>query len=199
MIVVSGGSSVLFENKHVISLRIKNKVLAQSHRPSHSMRLEHRCRHVHGSAEEDHPKVQTEASDKSLNRHVSHPRKREPSKKKGPKVANLPLFSMRCRRICHQSVGVDRVSLRKVLMEDRVVLIFWNCWDPLHTLNLQVFFAPCERDITEHILMIFLTLHEVRSDYVLIQVCGRTITVMLLRLQTAIVSSFSPTTLEEHR
>jgi len=50
-------------------------------------------------------------------------------------------------------------------MKDRAVLIFWTCWDPLHTAKLQVFFAPCERDMTEHILMIFLTLHEVRSDY----------------------------------
>ena len=45
-------------------------------------------------------------------------------------------------------------------MEDRVTFIFWNCWDPLHTLKLQVFFAPCQRNITKHILMIFPTLHE---------------------------------------
>jgi len=48
-------------------------------------------------------------------------------------------------------------------MEDRVPLIFWNCWDALHTLKFQVFFTPCKRDMTEYILMIFPTLHEVRS------------------------------------
>jgi len=84
-------------------------------------------------------------------------------------------------------------------MDDRVTLIFWNCWDPLHTLTLQVFFAPCERDMTEHMLMIFLTLHAVCSDYALTRVYGRTITGMLLRLRTAIVSAFSLTTVKEHR
>jgi len=48
-----------------------------------------------------------------------------------------------------------------------------------------------------NILMIFPTLHEVRSDYALTRVCGRTIAVMLLRLRTVIVSAFSLTTLEE--
>jgi len=47
--------------------------------------------------------------------------------------------------------------------------------------------------------MIFPTLHEVRSDYALTRVCGRTITVMMLRLRTAVVSAFSLTILEEHR
>jgi len=86
-------------------------------------------------------------------------------------------------------------------MEDRVALIFWNCWEQLHTLKLQVFrvFALCERDMTEHIVMIFPTLHEVCSDYVLTRVVRRTIAGMLLRLRTAIVSAFSLTTLEEHR
>jgi len=53
--------------------------------------------------------------------------------------------------------------------------------------------------MTKQILIIFPTLHEVRSDYALIRVCGRTITVMLLHLQTALVSAFSLTTLKEHR
>jgi len=106
------------------------------------MRFKHRDRRAHGCAEEAHPKVQTEASDKSLSRHVSHPRERAPVE-----VPNLLLFSRRCR-IRRLSVGVDRVGLQKVLIEDRVALIFWNCWDPLHTLKLQVFFAPCERDMT---------------------------------------------------
>ena len=47
--------------------------------------------------------------------------------------------------------------------------------------------------------MIFPTLHEVRSDYALTRVCGRTIAVMLLRLRIAVVSVFFLTTLEEHR
>ena len=122
------------------------------------MRLKHRDRRPHESAEEAHPQVQTEASDGSLSRRVSHPRKRAPDK-----VPNLLLFSRRCR-IRWRSVGVDRVELRKVFMEDRVTLIFWNCWDPLHTLKLEVFFAECERDMTKHILMIFPALQEVRSD-----------------------------------
>jgi len=84
-------------------------------------------------------------------------------------------------------------------MENRVPLIFWNCWDPLHTLKSQVFFTPCERDTTKHILMIFPTLHEVRSDYALTRVCGRTITCLLLRLRIAVVLAFSLTTHEEHR
>jgi len=185
MIVASGGSRVLFASKHVIALRIKRKVLARAHHPSHSIRFQHRDRRAHGSAEEAHPKVQTEASDMSLTRHISHPRKWAPVE-----VPNLLLFSRRCR-ICWLSVGVDRVSLQKVTIEDHVALIFWNCWDPLHTLKFQVFFAPCERNMNEHILMIFSTLHEVCRDYALTRVCGRTITVMLLRLQTAVVSTFN--------
>jgi len=59
-------------------------------------------------------------------------------------------------------------------------------------MKLQVFFAPYECDMTEHILMIFPILHELRSDYALTLVCGRTITGMLLRLRTAMVSAFSP-------
>jgi len=78
MIVASGGSRVLFASNDVIALRIKRKVLARAHCPSHSMRLKHRNRRAHGSAEEAHPQVQTEASDRSLRRHVSHPRKRAP-------------------------------------------------------------------------------------------------------------------------
>ena len=50
-------------------------------------------------------------------------------------------------------------------MEDRVLLVFGNSWDPLHTLKFQVFFTPCERDMTQHILMIFPTLHDMRSNY----------------------------------
>ena len=50
--------------------------------------LKHQNRRVHGSVEEDHPQVQTEASDTSLNRHVTNPRKRSPVK-----VPNLLLFS----------------------------------------------------------------------------------------------------------
>jgi len=86
-------------------------------------------------------------------------------------------------------------------MEDRVALIFWNCWDQLHTLKLQVFrvFVPCESDMTEHIVMIFPTLHEVRSDYALSWIFRKTIAGMLLCLRTAIVSAFSLTTLEENR
>jgi len=64
MIVASGGSRVLFAGKHVIVLRIKRKVLAQAHRPSQSMRLKHLDRRTHGSVEEAHPQVQTEASDR---------------------------------------------------------------------------------------------------------------------------------------
>jgi len=126
--------------------------------------------------QEAHPKVQTEASDSSLSRHVSHPRKRA-----AVKVPDFLLFSRRCR-ICQRSVGVDSVCLRKVFMEDRVPLMFWNCWDPLHTLKFQVFFTPCQRDTTKHILMIFLTLHDVRSDYALTRVCGRTITCITLAI-----------------
>jgi len=145
----------------------------------------------HGSAEEAHPQVQNEACDRSLSRHVSHPRKRAPLK-----VPNLLLFSRHCR-ICRWSVGVDSVCLHQVLMEDRVPLIFWT----LHTLKFQVFFTPCERDMTEHIFksMIFPTLHEVRSNYALTQVCGRTITCMVLHFRTAVVLAFSLTTHEEHR
>jgi len=142
----------------VIALQVNRKFLAQAHRPSHSMCLKHRDRRAHGSAEEAHPQVQNEACDRSLSRHVSHPRKRAPLQ-----VPTLLLFSRRCR-ICRRSVAsVDSVCLRKVLMEDRVPLIFWNCWDALHTLKFQVFFTPCKRDMTEYILMIFPTLHEVRS------------------------------------
>ena len=42
------------------------------------MRFKHWDRRAHGSAEEAHPKVQTEVSDRSLSRHVSDPRKRKP-------------------------------------------------------------------------------------------------------------------------
>ena len=153
------------------------------------MRLKHRDRHAHGSAEEAHVKVQTEASDRSLSTHISH-------QERGLQLrfqtfffaAGAAGFAGRW-----QSVGVDSVGLRKVLMEDRVSLIFWNCWDPLHTLKLQVFFIPCERDMTKDILMIFTALHKVRSDYAsaLSRVCGRRTAVMLLRLHTAIVSAFS--------
>jgi len=191
MIVVSGGSRVLFACKHVIALPIKRKDLARAHRPSNSMRFKHQDMGAHGSAEEAHPKIQTDASDRSLSRHVSHP-----SKKEDPvEVPNLLLFSRRCGRIRWLSVGVDRVGLWKVLIEIRVLLIFWNCWNLLHTMKLQVFFDPCLRDMTEHILIIFLSLHEVQSDYALTWVCGRTITVMLLHLRTAVVLAFSLTTL----
>jgi len=74
MIMASGGSRVLFASKHVIALRIKTKILAGAHRPSHSMRFKHRDRRAHRSAKEAHPKVQTEASDRSLSIHVNHPR-----------------------------------------------------------------------------------------------------------------------------
>jgi len=131
----SGGSRVPFASKDVIALQIKRKALARAHCPSHSMRLKHRDRRAHGSAEEAHPQVQTEASDRSLSRHVSHPRKRAPAK-----VPSLLLFSRRCR-ICRRSVGVDRVCLWKVFMENRVLLIFWHCWDLLHTLKFQSFFT----------------------------------------------------------
>jgi len=47
--------------------------------------------------------------------------------------------------------------------------------------------------MTEHILMTCPKLYEVRSDYALTRVCGRTITVMLLRLRTAVVLAFSLT------
>ena len=162
----------------MIALQIKRKLLARAHCPSHSMRLMHRNRRAHGSAEEAHPQVQTETSDRSLSRHVSHPRKRAPGK-----VPSLLLFSRRCR-ICWRSVGVDRVCLWKVFMENCVPLIFWHCWDPLHTLKFQIFFTPCERDMSKHILMIFPTLHEVRSNYALTRVCGRPITCLRLRLFT---------------
>jgi len=193
MIVASGGSRVLFARKHVIALRITRKVLARAHRPSHSMRLKHRDRRAHGSAEEAHPQVQTEASDRSLGRHVSYPRKR--AQVEVPKLLN---FSRRCR-ICQWNIAVDSVCLRKIFMEDRVPLIFGNCWDPLHTLKFQVFLTPCERDMTEHVLMIFPALHEVHSDYAWTRVRERTITCMLLRLRTAMLLAFSLTTHEEHR
>ena len=48
-------------------------------------------------------------------------------------------------------------------------------------------FATCERDMTEHILMIFPALHEVRSDFALTWVSGRTTAFILLRLRTTIV------------
>ena len=84
-------------------------------------------------------------------------------------------------------------------MENRAPLIFWHCCDPLHTLKFQVFFTPCERDMSKHILMIFPTLHEVRSNYALPRVCGRMITCLLLRPRIAVVLAFSLTTHEEHR
>ena len=67
---------------------LTNSVLARAHRPSHSMRFKHRDRRAHGLAEGTHPKVQTEASDRSLSRHVSHPRKRAQVK-----VPTLLLFT----------------------------------------------------------------------------------------------------------
>ena len=73
-------------------------------------------------------------------------------------------------------------------MENHVQLIFWHCLDPLHTLKFQVFFTLCERDMSKHILMIFPTLHEVRSNYALTRVCGRTITYLLLRPRIAVAS-----------
>jgi len=164
---------VLFASKHVIALRIKRKVLAQAHCPSHSMRIKHQDRRAHGSAKEAHPKVQNEASDRSLSRHVSNSRKRGQVE-----VPNLLLFGRRCRirRLCG---GVGRGGLRKVLIEACVALILWNCRDPLHILKLQVFFATCKRDMTEHILMFFPTLHEVRSEFSLTRVSRKT---TLLRL-----------------
>ena len=114
MIVASSGSSAFFASKHVIALWIKRKVLARAHHPSHSMRLKYGDRRAHGSAEEAHPQVQTKASDRSLSKHVSHPRKRAPVK-----VPSLLLFSRRCR-ICRRTVGVDSVCLRKVFTENRV-------------------------------------------------------------------------------
>jgi len=75
MIVASGGSRVFFASKHMIALRIKRKVLVQAQHPSHNMRSKHQDRRAHGSAEEAHPEIQTEASDRLLSRHVSHPRK----------------------------------------------------------------------------------------------------------------------------
>jgi len=135
MIVASGGSCVLFASKHVIALRIKRKVLTRAHRTSHSMRLKHLDRRANRSAEEAHPQIYIEAGDRSLSRHVSHPRKSA-----SVQVPNLLLFSRDCR-ICRRSVGVASVCLRKVFMEDRVPLIFWNCWDLLHTLKFQVFFT----------------------------------------------------------
>ena len=175
MIVASGGSRVPFAKQARDRLADQEKSSARAHCPSHSMRLKHRNRRAHGSAEEAPPQVQTEASDRSLSTHVSHPRKRAPFK-----VPSLFLFSRRCR-IYWRSVGVDRVCLRKVLMKNRVPLICWHCWDPLHTFKFQVFFTPSERDMPKHILMIFPTLHEVRSNYVLTWVCGRTITCLLPR------------------
>ena len=174
-----------FARKDVIALRIKGKILARALCPNHSMRLKLRDRHAHGSAEEAHPQVQIEASDRSLSRHVSHPRKRA-----RVKVPSLLLFSRRCR-ICRRSVGVDSVCLRKVFMENRVPLIFWN-WSFKYS-------SLCERDMSKHILMIFPTLHEVRSNYALTRVCGRTITCLLLRLRIAVVLAFSLTTHREHR
>jgi len=53
------------------------------------MRLKYRDRRAHGSSEEAHPKVQTEATDRSLSRHVSHPLR----KSARVKVPNLLLFS----------------------------------------------------------------------------------------------------------
>jgi len=53
--------------------------------------------------------------------------------------------------------------------------------------------------MTGHILMIFLTLHEVRSNYALTRIRGRTITYLLLRLKTAVVLAFSLTIHKEHR
>jgi len=118
MIVVLGGSRVLFASKHVIILRIKGKVLARENCLTHNMRLKRQDRRAHGSEEGAHPQVQTEASNRTLSRHVSHPRKRAPVK-----VPSLLLFS-RCCRICWWSVGVDRVCLRKVFMENRVLNSF---------------------------------------------------------------------------
>jgi len=145
MIVASSGSHVLFASKHVMALRIKRKVLARAHRQSHSMRFKHQDRRAHGSAKKTLPKVQTVASDRSLSRHVNHPRKRGPVE---VRIRNLLFFGRRCRirRLC---IGVDRVGLQKVLIKDRVPLLLWNCWDQLHTLKLQVFLATCERDMTD--------------------------------------------------
>jgi len=53
--------------------------------------------------------------------------------------------------------------------------------------------------MSKHILMIFPTLHEVRSNYALPRVCGRMITCLLLRPRIAVVLAFSLTTHEEHR
>jgi len=83
-------------------------------------------------------------------------------------------------------------------MKNRVLIIFWHCWDPLYTLKFQVFFTPCEQDMSKHILMIFPTLHAVRRDYALTRVCGRTIT-CLLCLQITVVLAFSLTNHNEHR
>jgi len=133
MIMASGGSRVLVARKHVITFEIKKKILVLAHCPSHSMRFKHWERRAHGSAEEAYLQVQTEASDRSLSRHVRHPRKRATVE-----VPTLLLFTRRCR-ICQRSVGVNSICLQKVFMEDRDPLIFRNCWDPLHTLKLQVF------------------------------------------------------------
>jgi len=97
MILASGGSCVLFASKHVMALQIKRKVLARAHGPSHSMRLKHRDRRAHGSAEEAHPQVQTESSDRSLSRHFSHPRRRAPVK-----VLKLVLF-LRDRKVYYKT------------------------------------------------------------------------------------------------
>jgi len=112
MIVASGGSRVLFASKHVIALWIKRKRFARAHRPSQSMRFKHCDRRAHTSADSRkvHPKVQTDASNRSLSSHVSHPRKRAPLE-----VSNLLLFSRRCR-IRRLSIRVDRVGLWKVLI-----------------------------------------------------------------------------------
>jgi len=192
MIVASGGSRVLFASKHVIALRIKRKVLEQAHHPSHSMNQKHWNRHAHGSAEETHTQVQTEASDRSLNRHVNHPRKKDPVK-----VPNLLLFSRRCR-ICRQSVGSDSVCLRKVFIKSCLAHLLEVLGSVTHP-EVSNIFTPCERDMSKHRLMIFPTLHEVRSNYALTRVCGRTISCLMLRLGIAVVLAFSLTTHEEYR
>jgi len=80
MIVASSGSRVLFASKHVITLQINRKVLARADRPSHSMHLKHRDRRAHGTVEEAHPKVHTEAHVRSLSRWQTC----QPSKKEAP-------------------------------------------------------------------------------------------------------------------
>ena len=105
--MASGGSRALFASKHLIAVWIKRKVFARAHRQCHSMHFKQWDRRAHRSAdlEEAHPKVQTEASNRSLGSHVTHPRKRAPLE-----VPNLLIFSRRCR-IRRLSVGVDRVGL----------------------------------------------------------------------------------------